>query len=145
MDASSQPAAVRSSLRLYLFVGILLFCGTTATVAVATIPWFDVGAHGFDALDMMLGLLIAAVKALLVAAVFMHLNHERRLIYFLIGLACIHCVGMAAFTLLAEADSVRDPHFFHGTRARDHGGVSVSRGPSPQTESTPDPTHWIGP
>ena len=33
---SNPPDPVRRSLRLYLLVGIILFCGTMATVAVAT-------------------------------------------------------------------------------------------------------------
>jgi caa(3)-type oxidase subunit IV len=145
MSEISHPDAVRRSLRLYAMVGLVLFCGTGATVAVATIPWLDVGGHGFDRADMILGLLIATCKALLVAMIFMHLNHERRLIYWLIGLAAVHCVGLAFGTLLAETDSVRDPNFFHGARQPDPGGVSVSRGPFPQTPQTPKPDKWVGP
>jgi hypothetical protein len=115
MSAHS-PDAIRRSLRLYAIVGLLLFCGTGATVAVATIPWLDVGGHGFDHADMRLGLLIASVKALLVAMIFMHLNHERRLIYWLIGLAAVHCSGMALFILLAENDPIHDPLFYMGDR-----------------------------
>lgn len=126
-------------MRLYLIVGIVLFCGTAATVAVATIPALDIGTHGFDHWDMGLGLLIATLKASLVALVFMHLNHERRLIYYLIALAGAHCVGMISFTLLAEMDSIRDPNFFHGSSGSDPGGVSVSKGPFPRTGTTKGP------
>jgi caa(3)-type oxidase subunit IV len=128
--------AIKRSMRLYLGIGLGLFCGTVATVAVATVPALDFGRHGFDAADLVLGLLIATVKASLVALFFMHLNHERKLIYFLIILATVHCIGMVAFTLLAEMDTIRDPHFFHGSRSSDSGGVSVSRGPFPQTDHT---------
>jgi caa(3)-type oxidase subunit IV len=114
MIQPSAPAPVHASIRLYLMVGLILFCGTVATVAVATIPRLDVGSHGLGKADIALGLGIAATKALLVAAIFMHLNHERGLIYFLIGLAAIHCAGMVAFTLLAEADAIHDPHFYEG-------------------------------
>jgi len=143
--AHSNPEAVRRTLRLYALVGLVLFCGTAATVAVATVPWLDVGKHGFDGADMILGLCIATFKALLVAAIFMHLNHERRLIYWLIGLALVHCAGMIAFTMLAEADGIRDPYFFHGERKPEHGGVPLSRGPFPQTTTTPKPDKWVGP
>lgn len=137
MSANFDEVAIRRSLRLYFFVGLILFCGTLATVAVATVPALDIGKHGFDKWDMVLGLLIASFKASLVAAIFMHLNHERRLIYFFGGLATVHCIGMISFIALAEADSIRDPLFYHGTRQADSGGVSVSRGPFPQTETTP--------
>ena len=112
MNEPADTASVRKSLRLYLLIGLILFSGTAATVAVATIPALDIGEHGFDKWDMMLGLLIASFKASLVAAVFMHLNHEKRLVYWLIGLAAFHCAGMAVFTLLAEADTTRDRFFY---------------------------------
>lgn len=72
--------SVRKAKKLYLIVGLLLFCATGATVAVATVPWLDVGGHGFDGWDALLGLGIASFKATLVAAIFMHLSpcrHER--------------------------------------------------------------------
>ncbi len=85
---------IRRSQRIYLFVGLILFCGTIATAAVATIPWLDIGSHGFDKWDALLGLAIAITKASFVAAVFMHLNHEKRLVYFLIGIGVIHGAGV---------------------------------------------------
>jgi hypothetical protein len=46
----------------------ILFIGTIVTVLVATVPALDVGHHGFDIWDAILGLAIAATKASLVAA-----------------------------------------------------------------------------
>jgi len=48
---------------------------------------------------------------------------------------------MFLVTLLAEAEGIRDPGLFHGGRQADPGGVSVSRGPFPQTPPTPKPDH----
>ncbi len=115
-------------MRLYLLVGAILFGGTIATVAVATVPWLDIGEHGFDKWDMGLGLMIAAFKASLVALIFMHLNHEKRLIYWLGGLATMHAIGMATFTLLAEADTTHDPDFYRGTRGEPQEGLSFTKG-----------------
>lgn len=103
--------SVKKALRLYLFVGAALFAGTIATVAVATVPWLDIGDHGFDKWDALLGLAIASVKASLVAMVFMHLNHERVLIYSFIILATIHAIGMFLGTYWHFADFINDPHF----------------------------------
>lgn len=128
--------AIRKQLRIYFIVGAVLFAGTLATVAVATVPWLDIGDHGFDRWDMALGLLIAAFKASLVAAIFMHLNHERRMIYFISTFAVLHCAGMMLLLALAEADRVHNPLFYQGSRLTDPGGVSVARGPFPQTEET---------
>lgn len=103
---------VSSSLRLYLYVGAILFAGTLATSAVATVPFMDVGAHGFDKWDALLGLSIAVTKASLVAAIFMHLNHERRLIYGVILLALLTAAGCFIGTYMHDADMARDPYFY---------------------------------
>jgi cytochrome c oxidase subunit IV len=108
----SASESVRKSLRLYLTVGLILFCGTVATVAVATVPFLDVGDHGFDKWDALLGVMIAATKAALVAAIFMHLNHERRLIYGLIGLGAVHGVGLFIGTYWHFADMTHDTFFY---------------------------------
>src|SRR5688572_9525159 len=93
-DAHELEESVKKATRRYLLVGLVLFCATGATVAVATVPWLDVGGHGFDRWDALLGLFIASVKASLVALIFMHLNHERWWVYFLLTLASIHGIGM---------------------------------------------------
>ncbi len=82
---ADSEADIKKAIRTYIFVGALLFCGTVVTVAVATIPALDIGGHGFDTADLVLGLLIACVKASLVMMIFMHLNHEKKLVYFRIN------------------------------------------------------------
>jgi caa(3)-type oxidase subunit IV len=89
----------------------VLFCGTLMTAAVAMLEPFDFGARGFDAADCAVGLLIASVKASLVALVFMHLNHEKRWIYFIAGLVAVHAAGMAILLALSEADVIHDRYF----------------------------------
>jgi caa(3)-type oxidase subunit IV len=104
---------VRKAARTYLLVGLVLFCGTGLTVAVATVPWLDVGGHGFDRWDALLGISIASFKASLVAMIFMHLNHERRLIYAFAALAGMHCIGMFVGIYWHFADMTMDPNFYH--------------------------------
>ena len=60
--------------------------------------------------------MIAATKATLVAAVFMHLNHERRMIYILIGLGAIHATGLFLGTYMHYADLTNDRYFYGGDR-----------------------------
>ena len=74
---------IKKSIKLYLFIGAILFVFTGVTVAVAKIPMLDVGKHGFDTWDMILGLTIASFKASLVGYIFMHLNHEKKAIYWI--------------------------------------------------------------
>jgi caa(3)-type oxidase subunit IV len=88
-------------------------------VAVASLPQLDVGKHGFDTADMCLGLLIASVKASLVAAIFMHLNHEKRLIYWLFGFGIIAAICLLGLTALAETDPIHYNGFKDGVPGSD--------------------------
>ena len=49
------PEAIKKSQKLYLLIGAVLFVFTVVTVAVATVPALDIGRHGFDTADMILG------------------------------------------------------------------------------------------
>ena len=109
---SDHTVAVRESLRAYLLVGIILFSGTVATALVATMPALDIGQHGFDKWDAGLGITIAAIKASLVAAVFMHLNHERRIIYWVILLGVLHASGLFIGTAMHFANVTNDRYFY---------------------------------
>lgn len=106
------PEAIRKSIRTYLFVGGILFLGTIITVLVATVPAFDVGKHGFDKWDAILGLTIASIKASLVAFVFMHLNHEKKSVYWLFASGLCMVCSLAGLTALAIFDPIHDPFFF---------------------------------
>ena len=106
------PEAIKKSIRTYLFVGGILFLGTIITVLVATVPAFDVGRHGFDAMDCILGLTIATVKASLVAFIFMHLNHEKKAVYWLFASGLVMVCSLAGLTALAIFDPIHDPLFF---------------------------------
>ncbi|MEX1048722.1 MAG: cytochrome C oxidase subunit IV family protein [Akkermansiaceae bacterium] len=120
-DAHELEESVTKATRTYLFVGGLLFLGTIATVLVATVPWLDIGEHGFDKWDAMLGLGIATFKASLVALVFMHLNHERRLIYVFMVIAALHAAGFFIGTYMHFWDTVHDQYFFEEPRPRQEG------------------------
>lgn len=103
---------VQKSIRTYLIIGAALFVGTILTVAVATVPWLDIGHHGFDIWDAILGLAIAATKATLVAAVFMHLNHEKKAVYWIFGSGIVFVIALFALTGLAKSDPIHDPLFY---------------------------------
>jgi caa(3)-type oxidase subunit IV len=111
------PEAIKKSIRIYLFVGAVLFLGTILTVMVATVPWMDVGKHGFDKWDCILGLSIAATKASLVAAIFMHLNHEKKAVYWLFGSGLVMVCSLAFLTALAMSDPIHD-HLFYGNESK---------------------------
>lgn len=121
LPSTHHPAAFRRSCRIYAVVGALLFGGTLATYCVATIPALDVGKHGFDRWDCAVGLLIASAKASAVALVFMHLNHEKKLIYFIVLLGCFHAAALAILLRLADADLVHNPFFDEGSFSQTEG------------------------
>ena len=118
---ADSPEALQKSLRLYKLIGGVLFAGTVITVMVATMPWLDVGKHGFDTMDMILGLGIATVKASLVAAIFMHLNHEKRLIYWLFGFGLVAAFFLVALIALAKWDPIHYNGFRTGVPGSEQG------------------------
>jgi caa(3)-type oxidase subunit IV len=63
--------------------------------------------HGFDMADMTIGLLIATFKATLVGAIFMHLNHEKKLIYYVFGLGIVLAFALLGLTALSYADPIK--------------------------------------
>lgn len=106
---------IQKAKKLYMFIGLLLFFFTIVTVAVATVESLDFGEHGFDKHDAIIGLAIAAFKASLVMLIFMHLNHEKPLIYFFYTLALL----MAFFCMWLIGWSKSDPIQYGNPNASD--------------------------
>jgi len=103
---------IQKSKKTYLLVFGALLVGTVITVLVATVEALDVGIHGFDKWDAILGLLIATVKASLVGLIFMHLNHEKKAIYWIFISALILCAAMFGLLFLAKYSSIFDDYFY---------------------------------
>ena len=112
---ADSPEEIIKAKRKFLIVGAFLFVGTVITVAVATIPMLDFGVRGFDGVDAVIGLAIAAVKASLVMLIFMHLNHEKPLIYLFYGLGIV----MAFFCMWLIGWSKSDPIQFGNAEKAD--------------------------
>lgn len=104
--------AIQKAKKTYLLVFGALLVGTVLTVLVATVPALDIGGHGFDMWDAVLGLIIASTKASLVAAIFMHLNHEKKLIYWVFFGAIFFFFAMGALFALAESSPIWDTYFY---------------------------------
>jgi caa(3)-type oxidase subunit IV len=103
---------IRKKTKTYLAVGAVLFAGTLLTVAVATQEALDIGVHGFDTADCILGLLIATVKSSLVAAIFMHLNHEKKMIYWIFFGSFVFVFFLAWLLKLAHDSPIVDQFFY---------------------------------
>lgn len=100
------PEAIKRSIRIYCFVGAVLFIGTVLTVLVAEWELLDFGRRGFDHVDCIIGLTIASIKATLVACIFMHLNHEKKAVYWLFGSGLCMVWSLAGLTALAMWDPI---------------------------------------
>ncbi|MBT8043663.1 MAG: cytochrome C oxidase subunit IV family protein [Verrucomicrobiae bacterium] len=111
---ADSPEAIKKHVKLYLVIGVVLFICTVLTVAVAKIEFLDFGSRGFGTADMVIGLLIALFKATLVALIFMHLNSEKKLVYWLFGFGLFFGMALLALTGLAYSDPIYFEGFFGG-------------------------------
>lgn len=66
---------IQKSIKKYLIIGGLLIVFTVATVLLS---YVELPTHG---LNIIVGMILATFKASLVALIFMHLNHEKSIIY----------------------------------------------------------------
>ena len=90
--------------RRYLVVFGALLVLTALTVAVSYV-------HLPTTPAVTVGVTIALAKAALVAMFFMHLRHERRVIYMALILAAVLFIGLFGLILWSEADHVPGTRF----------------------------------
>lgn len=69
------PEEIAKHIKTYLFVGATLLVFTAITVGLSYVDF------GSQAMNMTIGLAVAAFKTSLVVLIFMHLSNERPLIY----------------------------------------------------------------
>src|SRR5690554_4413116 len=92
------PEKIRKHVKFYLGIFGALLVLSVFTVAVSRI---HIGPPDSHAGNMIVGLIIATIKASLVALFFMHLSSERRTIYRILVFTVIFVVAM--FILFAVA------------------------------------------
>lgn len=98
----SDSEAIRKHVRTYWMIGAALFVFTVITVAVNQV-------HLAVPLAIALALIIATMKGSMVAAVFMHLNHERMWIYAALVLTVIGFAILMLVPALTVGDSIGTP------------------------------------
>ena len=103
---ADSPEELGKHVRLYWIIGGILFFCTFLTVWVA--KFADFGSH---TANVIVGLLIATAKASLVALIFMHLNHEKNLIYTVLLYTFFFVTGMMLLFVIAQHDPVFYPGF----------------------------------
>ena len=88
---------IKKHIRLYIGIFIALLIGTVVTVLAA---YVDLGHTA----NIALALLIASVKAFLVAGFFMHLTNEKKTIYTILVCTVVFVIGLMALTIMAHYD-----------------------------------------
>lgn len=114
----SDAAEVQKHIRTYVMVGGALLTLTAITVAVS---YVNLGTAG----NVTVGVLIATVKASMVAAIFMHLNHEKAWIYASLMLTALFFVVLLGLPLLTVSDTVgvdKPAAAIHDVPADEHAG-----------------------
>src|SRR4029453_11667944 len=107
---------VRSHVRTYWMIGAALYVFTVITVAVNQV-------HLAVPLAVTVALIIAAIKGSMVGAVFMHLNNEKRWIYWSLLLTVFFFVAMIAITLSTTADTIGTPTVHEVSTGAAHPGA----------------------
>lgn len=93
-------AHVAAHVNKYLMVGGLLLLFTGLTVFLSYVDF------GTRKLNMTVGMIVATIKAGLVAAIFMHLNAERQLIYRILIFTAFFVLALFFLTYLHWYDPV---------------------------------------
>ena len=98
----SDPEAIKKSIRSYGIVGGLLLVFTAITVAVNQV-------HLAVPMAITVALIIATMKGSMVAAVFMHLSHEKKWIYGALALTVVFFIVLMFLPLLTVSDTIGTP------------------------------------
>ncbi|HYJ04834.1 MAG TPA: cytochrome C oxidase subunit IV family protein [Chthoniobacterales bacterium] len=91
---------VSKHIRSYLLVGLTLIAFTAITVGLSYVDF------GTQKANVAVAMLVATFKAALVAAIFMHLSNEKRMIYRILIFTAFFVLGLFFLTYLAWYDPI---------------------------------------
>jgi len=100
MDHHMDEASIRKQTRIYITIFAALAVLTVVTVAVSRLEFL----HQRPGLAITVALIIASIKAGLVAAYFMHLISERKAIYSILALTLVFFAILMASPALERLD-----------------------------------------
>jgi len=95
--SASDAESIRKQTRSYIVVFVTLMVMTVLTVAVS---YF----HMPVGLAILVALIIASFKGSLVAGVFMHLSHERKVIYWVLLVTVLFFIVLMAIPSISQWD-----------------------------------------
>ena len=90
-----------------VFIGLMIFTGLTVGASYVK---FELIFPNALWMGLFVGLLIAFVKAYLVAANFMHLNNEKSLIYLTLGMTVVFFLVLFSMPILWHNDTLESPN-----------------------------------
>lgn len=99
-DAHAHAHEVQKHVKAYLMVGGMLLICTALTVFLSYVDF------GTQKANIIVAMLVAAFKAGLVAAIFMHLSHEKWTIYRFLLFTVIFAIGLFVLSILAFHDPI---------------------------------------
>lgn len=115
---------LKKSQKTYAVIGGTLLFLTVVTVAVAKVSLPVAGA-------IAVAMLVASLKGGLVASIFMHLNHEKRIIYEILAVTAVGFVFVITIPFLANSNQAGEniapaPTDIHAeVQGEDHGEAAA--------------------
>jgi len=100
-DGAHDHHDVSKHVKGYLLVGALLLVFTGLTVFLSYVNF------GSSKANIIVAMIVATIKASMVAAIFMHLNSEKWTIYRFLLLTVFFVIGLFVLSLLAFHDPIR--------------------------------------
>lgn len=98
MGDHSSPEQLKKDIRVYLLIFLALLVGTAVTVALYYVHFQHV------AVTITIALIVASIKAFLVAGYFMHLISEKKVIYATLAATTFFFVALMGLTLWSMND-----------------------------------------
>jgi caa(3)-type oxidase subunit IV len=92
------PEEIQKSIKKYWIIGGILIVATIFTVLLS---YVEMPTHG---LNILVGLIVAAIKVSLVGLIFMHLKNERSLIYKVLAFTLVFVLALFLLTYWSHED-----------------------------------------
>jgi caa(3)-type oxidase subunit IV len=102
---ADSPQEIQKAVRKILWIGAILVVFTVITVALS---YVELPSHSWN---LIVGMIVATFKAALVALVFMHLNHEAKLIYKILAFTTVFALAIFLLIYFTSLDPLEFANF----------------------------------
>ena len=107
MSDTNDSAELQKHVKKYIIIGLILIGCTVATVALS---YYEMPTHGQN---IILGMILATFKAALVALIFMHLNHEKSVIYKVLAFTVVFAIVLFVLFYCSNIDPLVFKGFYN--------------------------------